>query len=183
LNVIELGCGCGIDGIFLAQSIPDCDVLLTDLPEVDELVEKNIKLARPHISSRIRFAALDWEAPLPPAVQSKAFDVIVAAECIYNTDSIPPLVDTLARLIKRSPRAIIIVATKVRHSSESMFYDLCTKRGLVQGGKISLPLPGQPGHGYGDSSTSVDLYTYHGKDYRQTYSPDEMERVFDLRAD
>ncbi|TKA37194.1 hypothetical protein B0A55_13625, partial [Friedmanniomyces simplex] len=51
LNVIELGCGCGSVGISLAQSIPDCNVLLTDLPEVTELVEANIERMKPAMSS------------------------------------------------------------------------------------------------------------------------------------
>merc|ERR1712072_1403963 len=55
----------GSVGISLAQSIPDCDVVLTDLPEVTELVEANIERMNPAINSRVRFEPLDWETPLP----------------------------------------------------------------------------------------------------------------------
>ena len=171
LSVLELGCGCGVVGIALAQTLPDCDVLLTDLAEVDELVARNIEIMTPAMSSRVKFTPLDWEVALPANVQSRTFDIIIAAECIYNTDSIPPLVNTLSTLIAQSPQAIIVVATKFRHESERMFFDLATSAGLVQSNKTSLPLPGQPGHGYGDFSTRVELYVFHGKHYRTTSTP------------
>ena len=182
LNVIELGCGCGIVGISLAQTIPDCDVLLTDLPEVDELVARNIEVSKPAMSSHIEFAALDWNAPLPAAVQSRNFDLILAAECIYNTDSIPLLVNTLSALIKRSPKAAIIVSTKFRHESEKMFHDLAAKAGLIENSNAQIPLPGQPGYGYGDFSTHVDLHVLHGKHYKSTFSPEGLEKAFDLSS-
>ena len=182
LNVLELGCGCGIVGIGLAQTVPDCDVLLTDLPEVDELVEHNIEAANLAISSSVKFAALDWEEPLPEAARSRTFDIIIAAECIYNTDSIPPLVRTLSALIAKSPKAVILIATKFRHESERLFFDLASKSGLLQSSKMELPLPGQPGYGYGDFSTYVDFHVIHGKDYRSSYSPDEIERAFELSS-
>lgn len=171
LNVIELGCGCGVVGIGLAQTVPDCSVLLTDLPEVDELVERNIEAANPAMSSAIDFLPLDWEAPLPTKVAARAFDLILVAECIYNSDSIPPLVDTLERLVKRSPKAIVLLSTKVRHESEALFWELFHQRGFKRNATTSLPLPGEPGHGYGDSATAVDIYIYQGPNARSNHSP------------
>ncbi|KAH0253533.1 hypothetical protein KCU91_g18440, partial [Aureobasidium melanogenum] len=171
LNVLELGCGCGVVGIGLAQTVPDCDVLLTDLPEVDELVERNIEAANPAMSSNIDFAPLDWEAPLPVKVSSRTFDLILVAECIYNSDSIPPLVDTLERLIQRSPKAVILLSTKVRHESEAMFWDLFHSKGFQKKSQTSLPVPGEPGYGYGDSATAVDVYIYQGPKSRSSHSP------------
>ncbi|GAB7344068.1 hypothetical protein MBLNU457_1981t1 [Dothideomycetes sp. NU457] len=182
LNVIELGCGCGVVGIALSQTVPDCDVLLTDLPEVDELVARNIEAASPAMSSHIEFAALDWDAPLPSAVQSRNFDIIVAAECIYNTDSIPPLVKTLTALVQRSPKAVVVISTKFRHDSERLFHDLAAKAGLIESSSAKLPLPGEPGHGYGDFSTHVDLHILHGKHYKSTFSPDGLDKAFDLSS-
>ena len=175
LNVLELGCGCGVVGIGLAQTVPDCNVLLTDLPEVDELVERNIEAANPAMSSHIEFAPLDWEAPLPPKVRGRTFGLILVAECIYNTDSIPPLIETLLALVQRSPNAVILISTKVRHSSEALFWDLFAQKGFIPAGTTALPLPGEPGHGYGDSATQVDLYVFHGKEYRPSLSPESSD--------
>ncbi|KAF2221537.1 putative methyltransferase-domain-containing protein [Elsinoe ampelina] len=183
LNVIELGCGCGIVGIALAQSIPDCDVLLTDFPEVEELVERNMAEANLAISSRVGFAPLDWEKKLPPRVANKNFDIIVAAECIYNSDSIPPLVKTIKALITRSPKAIAIIATKFRHETELEFFNLAAEAGLVTASKTQLPLPGRAGIGYGDFSTDVGLHILVGAGYRASYTPiEELERAFEVSS-
>lgn len=173
LNVLELGCGCGIVGIGLAQTIPDCNVVLTDLPEVDELVARNIEAANLAMSSTVEFVPLDWEQPLPRKVQARTFNIIVVAECIYNTDSIPPLVETLAALLERSPKAVILLSTKVRHQSESLFWDLFSRKNFQKGGEMSLPLPGEPGTGYADSAKQVDVYCFHGPMFRRDFSPDE----------
>jgi SAM-dependent methyltransferase len=177
LNVLELGCGCGVVGIGLAQTVPDCDVLLTDLPEVDELVARNIEVANPAMSSKIEFAPLDWEAPLPLKVASRTFGLILVAECIYNSDSIPPLVDTLERLIQRSPKAVVLISTKVRHESEDMFWDLFHSKGFQKKSQTSLPVPGEPGYGYGDSAPAVDVYIYQGPRPYNSHSPPSSKAV------
>lgn len=177
LNVLELGCGCGVVGIGLAQTVPDCNVLLTDLPEVDELVARNIEAANPAMSSNIDFAPLDWEAPLPAKVASRTFGLILVAECIYNSDSIPPLVDTLERLIQRSPKAVILISTKVRHESEAMFWDLFHSKGFQKKSQTSLPVPGEPGYGYGDSAPAVDVYIYQGPRPYTSHSPPSSKAV------
>ncbi|PNS20521.1 Protein-lysine N-methyltransferase rrg1 [Sphaceloma murrayae] len=183
LNVIELGCGCGINGIALAQSIPDSDVLLTDLPEAEPLVKRNIEAANLAISSKAAFAPLDWSRKLPPKIASRNFDMIIAAECIYNSDSIPPLVKTIQTLVARSPKAIVIIATKFRHDSELEFFSLAAKAGLYTSSKAKLPLPGRPGVGYGDFSTDVNLHVLVGGNYRATFSPAiETDRAFEFSS-
>lgn len=171
LNAIELGCGCGTVGIALAQSIPDCDVLLTDLPEVDSLVAANIARLNPAINSKVTFHALDWEAPLPKGVHSRVHDLIVVSECTYNTDTLQPLVNTLKALITRSPKAIIVVSTKTRHDSEAAFFDIMKEADFIQDGSMRMPLPGVPGSGYADWATDVGIHIFHGKNHRLSLSP------------
>ncbi|KAK4540246.1 hypothetical protein LTR36_009651 [Oleoguttula mirabilis] len=173
LNAIELGCGCGSVGISVAQSIPDCDILLTDLPEVTELVEANIQRMRPAMASRVRFHPLDWEQPLPDAFQTRTNDLIIVSECTYNTDTLQPLVNTLRNLVARSPKAVIILSTKTRHDSEAAFFDLIKGAGFIEDGIIRLPLPGEPGSGYADSATDVGLHVFRGREHRLSLSPRE----------
>jgi hypothetical protein len=170
-NVIELGCGCGTVGISVAQAIPDCDVILTDLAEVDELVNANIARMRPAISSKVRFEPLDWLEPLPERLQNRKNDLIIVSECTYNTDTLEPLVGMLCNLIVRSPKAVIVVSTKTRHSSEAIFFDLMKNAGLIEEGSIRLPLPGRPGQGYADAATDVGMHVFRGKDHRLSLSP------------
>lgn len=178
LTVLELGCGLGTVGISLAQSIPDCDVLLTDLPSVADLVNANITAMRPAIASRVSFAALDWEQrTLPKPIQARVHDLIVVSECTYNTSTLPALVSTLVLLLERSPKAIILVATKRRHESEAAFFDLMRDAGLIVDGETRVPLPGMPGTGYGDSAAEVGVFVFRGRLHRLSLSPRGSERL------
>ena len=162
-SVLELGCGCGTVGISLAQAVPDCDILLTDLPEVRELVEANIERMKPAIASSVSFEALDWEQPLPEKLQSRANDLIVVSECTYNADTLQPLVNTLLSLTVRSPKAVIVVSTKTRHESEAAFFEMMKNQGLIEGGSMRVSLPGIPGSGYADAATDIGLHVFHGQ--------------------
>lgn len=176
MNVLELGCGCGTVGLALAQMIPDCDVILTDLPEVTELVVANIDRLNPAINSKASFLPLDWEQPVPDRLLSRTNDLIVVSECTYNTDTLQALVNTLAAILVRSPKAVIIVSTKTRHSSEAAFFDMMANAGFIQDGAIKVKLPGQPGDGYADWATDVGLHVFHGKGHRLSLSPRESEQ-------
>lgn len=172
LHVLELGCGCGTVGIALAQSVPDCNVILTDLEEVAELVQANIARMRPAISSSASFEPLDWEADaLPKKILGRTNDLIIVSECTYNTDTLQPLVQTLVKLVARSPKAVIVVSTKTRHSSEAVFFEMMKEAGLVEGGSMRMGLPGVPGTGYADAATDVGLHCFHGNNHRLTLSP------------
>ena len=171
LNVLELGCGCGTVGISLAQTVPDCDVILTDLPEASELVEANIECMMPAMASRARFEPLDWEQELPAKVQERKNDLIVVSECTYNSDTLQPLVSTLLALTIRSPKVVIVVSTKTRHDSEVVFFDMMQNAGMVEDGNMRVSLPGIPGTGYADGATDVGLHVFHGREHRLSLSP------------
>ena len=131
LKVIELGTGCGVVGISLAQMLPSCDVLLTDLPEVEDLVSRNVALARLAQGSALNFQTLDWDDNLEEGISRSSYDVIVVSDCTYNSDSLPALVRVLEKLVSTSsPRAVVLVALKRRHESETVFFDLMEKRGF-----------------------------------------------------
>ncbi|KAK3075684.1 hypothetical protein LTR53_000726 [Teratosphaeriaceae sp. CCFEE 6253] len=182
LNAIELGCGCGSVGISLAQSIPDCDVLLTDLPEVTELVEANIARMQPAMSSKVHFEPLDWEQPLPENLRNRINGLIIVSECTYNSDTLGSLVSTLSQLVARSPKAVIVVSTKTRHDSEAAFFDMMHDAGFVEGGSMRLPLPGMPGSGYADWATDVGLHVFLGSEHKPSRGPEEGSEVGVSRA-
>ena len=140
-RVIELGSGCGIVGIGLAQRLPRADFVLTDLPEAMEILEFNISKARPANSTTIRAETLNWDEPLPRHLSEDAFNLILVSDCTYNSDSIPALVRTMSGFIARLPSALIIVAMKVRHSSEAVFFDLMEDERLAIEDNFAIPLP------------------------------------------
>jgi len=89
LRVLELGTGCGVVGIALAHILQDATVLVTDLPEVTEIIQRNVSCAKPAAGSSIRFEKLDWDSVLPSSLTTDAmtFDLVLAADCTYNPDS------------------------------------------------------------------------------------------------
>lgn len=158
LRVIELGSGCGIVGIALAQLLPECSTLLTDLPEVEEIVTQNIAVAKPTPSSNLEYRTLDWDEALPEDLCNDSIDLVLVSDCTYNADSLPALVSVLGRLVQSSPDAIILVALKRRHDSETVFFDLMQSSGLSNLHHDSMQLPSQ--HGQFDQ---IELFCYGNK--------------------
>lgn len=142
LRILELGSGCGIVGIGLATMHRNCSVLLTDLPEVEEIVATNIAVATPPAASALTFQTLDWDEKIPHDMCS---DLIVVSDCTYNVDSLPALVNVLQGLVTLSPAAIVLVALKRRHESEAVFFDLMQAAELQNLDQDSIELPSQYG--------------------------------------
>ncbi|KAG9196502.1 hypothetical protein G6011_01623 [Alternaria panax] len=144
LNVLELGTGCGMVGIAVAQTIPNSKVLLTDLHEAREIVERNMHYAVEAPGASLDFMELDWDADLPDILQSTSerVNLVLAADCTYNPDSSPTLVNTLTRLVKVNPDVVIAIAMKMRHSSEEVFFELMENVGFMKIAKMEFPLPG-----------------------------------------
>jgi predicted nicotinamide N-methyase len=93
MGVLELGTGCGIVGLTLAALVPNSHVVLTDLPEAREIVERNMDSLATQLGngSTLAFEELDWDADLPAwfaRSQSRAkTELVLASDCTYNSDS------------------------------------------------------------------------------------------------
>ena len=162
-NVLELGSGCGTVGIGFAQLFPKAKVLLTDLPDAMEILDRNMTQANRSSNLKLEKATLDWETDLPAPIRKTKYDIILICDCTYNTDSIPVLVRTLSNLVAVSPDVSIIVSTKVRHSSEAIFFDLMSDASFEIVDHVSVPLP--DGQRKAVDSTlleSVDIYLFRG---------------------
>jgi predicted nicotinamide N-methyase len=145
-NILELGAGCGIVGITILHTLPSpTRILLTDLPEATEILSCNtsapILNLLPSTASKISHQVLDWSLPLPSNVAATKWDIVFVADCTYNPDVVPDLVTTLARLADANREAKVVVAMKVRHESELVFFDLMRESGFVVNEKGILPLP------------------------------------------
>jgi hypothetical protein len=130
ISVVELGSGCGIVGIALAQLLPRCSVVLTDLEEAQDIASRNARIAKPAAGSTIRFAVLDWDEELSNGLRDQEYDLIIVSDCTYNADSLPALVQTLWALTEHSPNATVFVGLKRRHESEEVFFSLMTDAGF-----------------------------------------------------
>ncbi|KAI9652481.1 MAG: hypothetical protein M1831_006750 [Alyxoria varia] len=147
LRIIELGCGCGVVGVTLSCALEKCDVILTDLPEAERVAWRNVRRggALPTHSKAnqpVRFEQLDWAAEeLPASVKVAPFDLVVAADVTYNTDSMSIFIATLSKLSDLSNGMPIVIATKTRHPSEAIFFELMEKEEFIIKEKCTISAP------------------------------------------
>ena len=91
-RVVELGCGLGLPSIVAARA--GAEVLATDTePEALELVERSAA----ENGVRVRTARADWTSP-DPLVARGPFDLVLAADVLYERTSVAPLLALLPRL-------------------------------------------------------------------------------------
>lgn len=160
IRVIELGSGCGIVGLQLAHVRKQATVLLTDLPEAMEILERNIGVATLASRSQVSRAVLDWETCVPEDIAQQTFDLVLISDCTYNSDSIPALVRTVSSLVARSPEALVVVAMKVRHESEAIFNGLISKVGLHQYNMYPFEIPDEQRKASEQELDNVMVYIY-----------------------
>ncbi|KIW25856.1 uncharacterized protein PV07_08993 [Cladophialophora immunda] len=148
LRVLELGAGCGIVGIALAQLVK-CDLLLTDLEDAQEILASNIRCAAPMAGSTVRSEVLDWASSLDDSSNAN-YDLILVSDCIYNPDSSLHLVETLRQLAARTPETLILVGFKRRHTEDDLFFARMRKANFDTVETLTIPLP------YIDTDQDVD---------------------------
>jgi predicted nicotinamide N-methyase len=146
IRVLELGAGCGIVGITLCRCYPQSSVILSDLPEAEEIATYNIARNERQAGSlqkqmNVKYQNINWEDPLPENLRTGDLDLVVVADCTYNPDVVPDLVKILADITTHNPGVLILLAMKVRHDSEIIFFDLMKEKKLEIVDKVLLPLP------------------------------------------
>jgi predicted nicotinamide N-methyase len=92
LRVVELGCGLAVPSIAAARA--GATVLATDAcPDALALVASNARANQ----VRVETARVDWAQP-GELVRRAPFDVVLAADVLYERGSIAPLLSVLPRL-------------------------------------------------------------------------------------
>jgi predicted nicotinamide N-methyase len=91
-RVVELGCGLGMPSIAAARA--GAEALATDSSaEALALVERNAR----ENGVTVRTAAVDWNAP-DELVGRGPFDLVLAADVLYERASVAPLLELIPRL-------------------------------------------------------------------------------------
>ncbi|KAL9578477.1 MAG: hypothetical protein Q9203_007081 [Teloschistes exilis] len=162
-----------MDSLQLGQ-LPDIVSAWTeDFHAEDDIDDDALKFAGinalkcPRAQDSIReLRPLDWKDPQSFTLDG-TLDFIVASDCIYNSDSIPPLVYTIIELERRvmklrkgAPGPKVMISTKVRHWSESMFFKLLEEYGFEQEEHTSIPMPDQYRQSTGEELETVDVYIF-----------------------
>ena len=141
VKAIELGAGCGTVGIAFAQLFTNVSVLLTDLPDAMEVMQRNVQAAKPAAGSVLEPQVLDWEGDQIEQLSQCSFDLVLVSECTYNTDSIPSLIRVIVRLLNNGPDVRVILATKRRHADERIWEDMLLSEAVTKADHTVIPLP------------------------------------------
>ncbi|MEA2133707.1 MAG: hypothetical protein QOC68_1616 [Solirubrobacteraceae bacterium] len=95
-RVVELGCGLGLPS--LAAALAGGRVLATDWsPQAIELLERNAA----RNDAALETALVDWAAP-ETVVARAPWDLVLAADVLYERRNVPLLLDLLPRLLDAS---------------------------------------------------------------------------------
>ena len=108
-KVLELGTGTGLVGTacWLRGAR---EVAMTDLPAAIELARANVA-ANVGAAAGLRVEPLAWGAPLPAALAGP-WDVVVAADCLYDVAALPALLQR--REGASDARTVVYLAYKRR---------------------------------------------------------------------
>lgn len=123
-RVLELGCGLGLSGIAAAKV--GAFVTFSDYePDALAFAQYNARrnLTPETVASHIQFFQLDWRDV--PSLEP--FDVILAADVVYERRNFFPLIDVLTRLL--SPQGTAVFAEPCRSIGEH-FFNLLKEEGF-----------------------------------------------------
>ncbi|DBA02821.1 TPA: hypothetical protein N0F65_006611 [Lagenidium giganteum] len=122
--VLELGCGTALPGILAAQCAQPARVYLTDRSDAAD-VQRNVELnlALNHVTDTAQYLALDWGVLGMTEESWKVMehvDVLLAADCLYQSEDIDNLMATVALVFRFNPRCKLFMTYQLRDPSLSL---------------------------------------------------------------
>ncbi|CAD5119347.1 DgyrCDS7964 [Dimorphilus gyrociliatus] len=100
-NILEIGAGTGLCGI--VSSCLGAQTTITDLPQFQNLINKNINENKHLIKGKAKFQVLEWGKDLE-LFKKDEFQCILMSDCIYYDESLEPLLTTLNQLCSRDTK-------------------------------------------------------------------------------
>lgn len=133
LNVLELGAGIGLCGMYLGalmQHSCTTKVLLTDLPGAIDGLNENIH--RNSLESSVQARVLSWgDASEFEAVMEEFHGpapLVIAADCVYWECLYEPLFQTIKSLVARGCK--VVISHVRRWKKDGKFFAMCKKAGF-----------------------------------------------------
>ncbi|KAK9829400.1 hypothetical protein WJX72_005603 [[Myrmecia] bisecta] len=125
VRAVDLGSGTGVVGIALA--LAGADVVLTDLPHVTPLTQRNVDANCRQHRCRAQVVDYAWGESLAPLGPKP--DLITGADVVYQQEHFEALTDTICRL--SDSHTLTYLAFRKRGRREHVFEELLEQRGLA----------------------------------------------------
>ncbi|XP_059814183.1 protein-lysine methyltransferase METTL21D [Hypanus sabinus] len=122
-SVVELGSGTGVVG--LMASTLGANVILTDLEELQDLLNINIKDNKHLVTGSIEAKVLKWGETVKDLPSEP--DYILVADCIYYEQSLEPLLKTIKDISGNKTAIILCYEERTMGNNpeiESQFFEL-----------------------------------------------------------
>src|SRR3954468_10965478 len=139
-RVVELGCGLGLPSI--AAALAGGRVLATDwAPDAIEMTERNAELS----GAKFETLVCDWARP-EPIVSRAPWDLVLAADVLYERRNVDQLVELLPRLVDGSGEIMLadpgrVLAEEFLERAEQRFSLRTTNHGQVMIHRLLLRQP------------------------------------------
>ena len=129
-TVLELGAGTGLLAVVLAKL--GCAVVATDLPRHVDLLRENLAANVPPDKGKALAKVLVWGEPLPRDLPER-IDVVVCADCAYDSTVVEALSETLVALWTRPSGAPLhlVVANEQRTSFDALLRHLAKRYDIL----------------------------------------------------
>jgi predicted nicotinamide N-methyase len=133
-NVLEIGAGVGLAGLFAATA--GFDVVLSDINE-DALLFAQINILKNGLADRARVRKVDFTTDK----LEQSFDYIMGCEILYREDNFRPLAKFLLRHLKTKPEAEAILSVDCSRGAKH-FFEMADKEFHIQRKVIDYGAPG-----------------------------------------
>lgn len=105
IRVLELGAGAGLPGILLAKTRDDVEVVLSDYPDEELIDTLNQNVTSNIPGGSVHVIPYDWTTgnvtPFRTTLSPDGFDVIIAADTLWNVDLHAAFLQSLESLLRR----------------------------------------------------------------------------------
>jgi nicotinamide N-methyltransferase len=137
-TVAELGAGAGLPGILCAKMYSKAQVIVSDYPDemLIKTLEANVQTAG--VVANCRAVGYGWGTDAAEILRTSngdilnGFDIVLAADTLWNSETHQILTTTLSRILRRSPdaRAHLVAGLHTGRWTLKRFLDMALENGF-----------------------------------------------------